>query len=104
MKIHKGDTVKILAGNDKGKTGRVLRVERVAKRVFVEGIRMIKRHSRPTQRNPKGGIIEREGSIHVSNVALYKDGRTVKIGYGWRESDDKHKTKYRIDRSSGEPV
>ncbi len=104
MKIHKGDTVMILAGNDKGKTGRVLRVERVANRVFVEGIRMIKRHSRPTQRNPKGGIIEREGSIHASNVALYKDGRTVKIGYGWRESDDKQKTKYRIDRSSGEPV
>ena len=104
MKIHKGDTVMILAGNDKGKTGRVLRVERVARRVFVEGIRLIKRHSRPTQRNPKGGIVEREGSIHVSNVALYKDGRTVKIGFGWRESDDKQKTKYRIDRSSGEPV
>ena len=94
----------VLAGNDKGKTGRVLRVEREAKRVFVEGVRLVKRHSRPTQRNPKGGIVEREGSIHVSNVALFKDGRKVKVGYGLRESENNKKTKFRIDRQSGEPV
>ena len=75
MKIRRGDTVMVLAGNDKGKTGKVLRLDSDNKRVVVEGVRLIKRHSRPTQRNPKGGIVEREGSIHVSNVALYRDGQ-----------------------------
>jgi large subunit ribosomal protein L24 len=104
MKIRRGDTVIVLAGNDKGKTGKVLRVERESNRVLVEGVKLIKRHTRPTQRNPKGGIVEREGSIHVSNVALFRDGRKVKVGFGWRESDQQQKTKYRIDRESGEPV
>ena len=104
MKIRKGDTVIMLAGNDKGKTGRVLRVDAQKKRVLVEGVNLIKRHARPTQRNPKGGIVEREGSVHVSNVALYHDGRKVKVGFVWRDGDGGKKTKFRIDTHSGEPV
>jgi large subunit ribosomal protein L24 len=96
MKIRKGDTVMVLSGNDRGKTGRVLRVD-------VADSRVIKRHARPSQRNPKGGIVEREGSIHLSNVALYRDGAKVKVGFVWREGEGK-KSKFRIDRRSGEPV
>jgi|MudIll2142460700_1097286.scaffolds.fasta_scaffold436490_2 large subunit ribosomal protein L24 len=103
MKIRRGDTVVVLSGNDRGKTGRVLRVDASSQRLVVEGVRLMKRHARPTQRNPKGGIVEREGTIHLSNVALYRDGQKVKVGFVWREGDGK-KSKFRIDRRSGEPV
>jgi large subunit ribosomal protein L24 len=66
--VKKGDTVLVLAGADKGKTGRVLQVIPEKNRVVVEGVNMIKKHSRPTQKNPKGGILEKEASIHISNV------------------------------------
>lgn len=68
--IKKGDTVRVLAGQYRGKTGRVLRVIPKKSRVVVEGVNMIHRHTRPTQRNPKGGIIEKEAPIHISNVRL----------------------------------
>jgi large subunit ribosomal protein L24 len=67
-RIKKGDQVVVLAGKYRGKAGRVLRVYPKKDRVVVEGINMIKRHTRPTQRNPKGGIVEKEASIHISNV------------------------------------
>ncbi len=68
MKVKKGDMVRVLAGNDIGRTGRVLKVFRKKSRVVVEGVNLIKRHTRPSQRNPKGGILEKEAPIHVSNV------------------------------------
>lgn len=68
--IKKGDTVRVLSGQYRGKTGRVLRVIPKKSRVVVEGVNMIHRHTRPTQRNPKGGIIEKEAPIHMSNVRL----------------------------------
>jgi large subunit ribosomal protein L24 len=104
MKIRRGDTVMVLSGNDKGKTGKVLQIDQEKNRVVVEGVRLVKRHSRPSQRNPKGGIVEREGSVHVSNVALFRDGQKVKVGFVWRDGDGGKKTKFRIDRQSGEPV
>jgi len=76
LKIRKGDQVKVLSGKDRGKSGRVLRVEPRNERVFVEGLNMIKRHQRPQQiagahtEARLGGVIEREGPIHVSNVML----------------------------------
>ncbi len=81
QRIKKNDTVKIIAGNEKGKEGKVLAVYPNDNRVIVEGISMIKRHTRPTQDNPKGGIIEREAPINVSNVALIFEGRVTKVGY-----------------------
>jgi large subunit ribosomal protein L24 len=66
--VKKGDTVLVLSGADRGKTGRVLRVIPEKDRVVVEGVNIIKRHSRPTQKNPKGGIVEKEAAIHISNV------------------------------------
>lgn len=70
MKIVKNDNVLILSGNNKGKTGKVLKVLPKKNRVIVEGVNFIKKHARPTQKNPQGGIIEKEASIHVSNVMV----------------------------------
>jgi len=70
MNIRKGDLVQVTSGNDKGKRGKVLSVSREKNRAIVEGIRMMKRHTRPTQRDPQGGIVEREATIHVSNLMV----------------------------------
>jgi len=67
-RIRKGDTVVIISGKDKGKTGKVMRLLREEDRVVVEGINLVKRHVRPTPRNPSGGIVEREQAIHASKV------------------------------------
>ena len=84
-RIRKGDQVMIISGKDRGKTGTVLAVMPKKERVTVEGLNMIKRHQRPTQtaaRPAGGGVIEREGPIHVSNVMLVdpKDGKPTRIG------------------------
>ena len=71
MNIRKGDTVLVISGKYKGRRGRVLQVERKVDRVLVEGVNMIKRHTRPSNRNQQGGIVEREAPIHMSNVAAW---------------------------------
>jgi len=100
QRIKKNDTVKIIAGNEKGKEGRVLAVYPNDNRVIVEGISMIKRHTRPTQDNPKGGIIEREAPIDMSNVALIFEGRVTKVGYK-KLNDGK---KVRVCKKTGEII
>jgi large subunit ribosomal protein L24 len=70
-RIVKGDTVLVVSGEDRGKTGRVLKVYYEKQRVLVEGVNFIKKHQRPTQQNPQGGIAEREAPIHISNVMPY---------------------------------
>jgi len=82
MKVAKNDTVLVISGNDKGKTGRVLRVFPTQQRLLVEGVHFIKRHSRPTQTNPKGGIVEKEAPIHLSNVMVIcqKCNSPTKVG------------------------
>jgi large subunit ribosomal protein L24 len=67
-RIRKGDTVVVIAGKEKGKRGQVLRVLNKKQRVVVQGLAMVKRHTKPTQQDAQGGIIEKEGSIHLSNV------------------------------------
>src|SRR5437667_5945514 len=67
-RIRKGDTVVVIAGKEKGSRGKVLRILSKKNRVVIERIAMIKRHTKPTQQNPQGGIIEKEGSVHLSNV------------------------------------
>ena len=83
-KIRKGDKVIVLSGKDKGKTGRVLRTEPGRRRVYVEGLNIVKRHQRanPAQANAPVGVIEREGGIHVSNVAILdpKDKKPTRVG------------------------
>jgi large subunit ribosomal protein L24 len=68
IRLKKGDTVRVIAGDYRGRTGKVLKVFPDTGRVVVEGINLIKRHTRPTNRNPKGGIVEKEAPLHVSNV------------------------------------
>jgi large subunit ribosomal protein L24 len=66
--IKKGDTVVVLCGDDRGKEGVVLKIDRKKNRAIVEGVHFVKRHVRPTQKSPQGGIIEKESSIHLSNL------------------------------------
>jgi large subunit ribosomal protein L24 len=84
MKVRRDDEVIVISGKDKGKTGKVLRVDRKADKVFVEGLNMIKRHQRPNPANPNAqvGVIEREAGIHVSNVAILdpKDNKPTRVG------------------------
>jgi large subunit ribosomal protein L24 len=86
LKIRSGDQVKVIAGKDRGKAGRVLRVEPAANRLYVEGLNMVKRHMRPqqvrdTRAQAIGGVIEREGPIHVSNVMLLDPkGHPTRVG------------------------
>ncbi len=84
-RIRRDDEVVVISGKDRGKRGKVLRVEPKKERVFVEGMNIVKRHQRPTQTasgQQGGGVIEREGPIHVSNVALIdpKDGKPTRVG------------------------
>jgi len=69
--VRKGDLVIVVTGSNKGKKGKVLRV--VGDRVVVEKVSMIKRHTKPSQKNPQGGIVDKEGSIHISNVQLFDE-------------------------------
>ncbi len=98
MKIKKNDTVIVISGDDKGKTGVVKQAMPKEGKVIVEGINMVKRHTKPTQNNA-GGIITKEAPIHVSNVALAKDGKATKVSY--KTVDGK---KVRVARKSGEVI
>jgi large subunit ribosomal protein L24 len=71
MHLRKGDNVVVIAGKEKGKRGRVLRLVTDKNRVVIERVNMVKRHTKPTQRNPRGGILEKEGPVELSNVALW---------------------------------
>jgi large subunit ribosomal protein L24 len=88
--IKKGDTVEVIQGKESGKRGKVLRIESDKERVFVERVNFIKRHVRPSQKTPQGGVIEREAGIHISNVQLVcpSCNRPVRVGVRM-EGDDK---------------
>src|SRR5690625_6022697 len=79
MHIKKGDNVKVIAGKDKGKEGKVVATEPKKDRVVVEGVNTIKKHQKPTQFNPEGGILETEAAIHVSNVQLLEDRKSTRL-------------------------
>ena len=81
MKIKKGDTVQIITGKDKGKTGRIIKVLTDKHRVVVEGLNMVSKHQRPTQENQQGGIVQTEASIHNSNVMLIDKNKITRVGY-----------------------
>lgn len=100
MKIRKGDTVEVISGKDAGKRGRVLVVDPGRQRVVIEGVHMIKRHTRPNpQRRIQGGIVEREAPIHVSNVMVISpdSGKPTRVGYKILEDG----RKVRVSRTDG---
>jgi large subunit ribosomal protein L24 len=103
IRIKKDDTVKVIAGRDKGKTGRVLDIDRVRGRVLVEGVSMVKRHTRPNpSKQIKGGIAERESSIAVSNVMIVTSGGVAtRIGYRM-EGTGATKRHVRVAKKGGE--
>lgn len=81
MRIHKNDTVTVIAGNSRGKTGRVLKVFKEEGRVIIEGVNIIKRHAKPSQRNPQGGIVQKEAPIRRDNIMLLcpKCGKPTRV-------------------------
>ena len=104
MKIKKGDEVVVIAGKDKGVTGKVISADPTRERVIVEGVNLVKRHTKETNQGPRGakegGIVTKEASIHVSNVAIVEDGKPTRVGY--RINDDG--TKVRISRRTGKEI
>ncbi|MBM6841142.1 50S ribosomal protein L24 [[Clostridium] spiroforme] len=106
MKIRVGDTVEVIAGKDKGKTGEVLQVLAKEDKVIVEGVNMVTKHVKPSQADPEGGIVNKEAPIHVSNVAFYdsKAKATVKLGYKVTVDENGKKTKVRVNRKTGAEV
>ncbi len=99
--IKKGDTVIVNAGNDKGTVGKVLQVLRDEDRVVVEGVNVVTKHSKPTAKNPQGGILKQEAPIHISNVQLVdpKTGKATRVGY--KMDGDK---KVRYSKQSGQEI
>jgi len=107
MKIRKNDNVVVIAGNDKGKTGKVLKVFPKISKVIIEGINLRKRHTKASQKHPQGGIIEKEAPIHVSNVMLLdpKTNEPTRLGSQIILDEKTGKKKHqRVSRVSGEMV
>ena len=102
LHIKKGDTVVVTAGNDNGRQGKVLEVIREKSRAIVEGVNMIKKHTKPNAENPQGGIVEKEAPIHISNLMLVdpKTGAPTRIG---RKLGDNGKL-VRYSKKSGEEI
>lgn len=100
-KVKKGDDVVVIAGKDKGKKGKIVKVITDMDRVIVGGVNMVKRHTKAS-RTSAGGLVEKEASLHVSNVALVdpKTGKPTRVGYKFLEDG----TKVRVARRSGEVV
>ena len=101
FRLRKGDDVVVISGRDKGMTGSILKVIRSKDRVIMDGINMVKRHTRPSQSQP-GGIVDKEAPIHISNVALAdpKDGSATRVGYKFLEDG----RKVRVAKQSGEVI
>ncbi|MEW9670172.1 50S ribosomal protein L24 [Ammoniphilus sp. 3BR4] len=102
LHVKKGDTVVVITGKDKGKKGRVLAAFPKENRVLVEGINMVKKHTKPNPNNPQGGIVTQEAAIHASNVMLAdpKSGEPTRIGY--KVLDNGNKVRYA--KKSGETI
>ncbi len=97
MRIQKNDTVKILSGKDKGKTGKVLRVFSEKDKVVVEGVNIVKRHVKPGVISKEGGIVKIERPIHLSNVMVVDSKESTPVRVGYKMVDDK---KYRINKKT----
>lgn len=102
LHIKKNDTVIVLTGEDKGRTGKVLKVFVDEKRAIVEGVNIVSKSTKPSAKNPQGGIVKQEASIHVSNLSLIdpKSGKATRVGI--RKNEDG--TKSRVSKKSGEVI
>ena len=101
LKIKKGDKVLVISGGSKGKEGEVVRVMPQDNKAIVEGVNMVSKHTKPSAKNPQGGIVKTEAPIHISNLALVdpKSGKATRVGY--KMEDGK---KVRVSKKSGEAI
>ena len=107
IKLKKGDKVVVIAGKDKGKEGKILLVDRKKRRVIVEGVNMISKHTKPGPANQQGGIIRKENYIDISNVMYVLNGKPTRIGYKLTTETKDGKevvVKQRIAKSTGEVI
>lgn len=103
LHIKKGDMVKVIAGDSKGREGKVLSIDRVKQRVIVEGVNTISKHTKPTAKHPQGGIIKQEAPIHISNLMLIESstGKATRVG---RKLDEKTNKLVRFSKKTGEII
>ncbi len=99
LKIKTGDTVKVMAGDDKGQEGKIVKILKDKNKAIVEGVNMVSKHTKPSAQNPQGGISKFEAPIHISNLMILEKGETTKVGY--RMDDDK---KVRYSKKSKEII
>jgi large subunit ribosomal protein L24 len=100
LHIKVGDTVKVLSGEDRGQEGKVLVIDRVKERAIVEGVNVVKRHTKPDAANPQGGIVEKEAGLHISNLMLVNNGEPTRVG----RRADKNGKLVRYAKKSGEDI
>ena len=101
LRIKKGDTVYVNAGNDKGKTGKVLAVDPQKDRVIVEGVNLVSKHTKPNSKQPQGGILKQEAGVHISNLQLLDPQTNKPTRVGYKFEDGK---KIRYSKKSGEEI
>lgn len=98
LKIKSGDTVRVIAGDHKGSEGKVLKVDAEKNKAIVEGVNMVSKHTKPSAKNPQGGIIKKEAPIHISNLSLLTSkGETTRVGYEIKDGK-----KVRVSKKSNE--
>ena len=103
IKLKKGDMVKVLAGNSRGQEGKILDIDTDKYRAFVEGINVVSKHTKPNQKTPKGGIVKKEASVHISNLMIVEpgSGKPTRIG---RMLDEKTGKLVRYSKKTGEAI
>jgi len=101
IKLKKGDTVKVISGESRGTQGKIVSIDVKKERAIVEGVNMISKSEKPSAKNTNGGIVKKEGSIHISNLMFVEGGKTVRLG---RRTDDKTKKTERYSKKSKEAV
>jgi large subunit ribosomal protein L24 len=101
LKLKKDDLVKVISGNAKGQEGKIVSIDTKKSRVVVEGVNMISKHTKPNAKNPNGGIVKVEGSIHISNLMLVVNGKPTRVG---RSTDEKTGKLTRIAKKTKEVI
>lgn len=101
IKLKKGDTVKVISGESRGTSGKIVSIDSKKQRAVVEGVNMISKSEKPSAKNTNGGIVKKEGSIHISNLMFVEGGKTVRLG---RKLNEKTKKLERISSKTKEAV
>ena len=99
LHIKKGDTVAVIAGDSKGQQGKVLSIDKIKNRALVEGVNLASKHTKPSAASPQGGIVKKEGSIHISNLMLVVGGKLTRVG---RKLDNDNLVRY--SKKTGEVI